>query len=129
MPFSMKPSSAICITLVFAAGQRALAVNDWSVPCTQGKCSWDLPADSGSSGSVDVVSFVFIQSYFSGPFADMKYLCIHSGVLSAQFRTLRLPLDGKLLRNATRLAQNKKSSSCARTTIQIVITSSRAMAQ
>lgn len=31
-----------------------MAVNDWSVPCTQGKCSWDLPADSGASGTVHI---------------------------------------------------------------------------
>ena len=52
----MKPSAGFCLTLVLAAGQRALAVNDWSVPCTQGKCSWDVPADSGASGSVQIVS-------------------------------------------------------------------------
>ncbi|KAI0276246.1 hypothetical protein BGY98DRAFT_1177851, partial [Russula aff. rugulosa BPL654] len=51
MPFSAKPSAAFCLTLFLAAGQRALAVNDWSVPCTQGKCSWDVPADTGTSGS------------------------------------------------------------------------------
>ncbi len=55
----MKPSTAFYLTLVFAAGQRALAVNDWTVPCIQGQCSWDLPAESGSSGSVKVVSLYF----------------------------------------------------------------------
>ena len=55
MPSYIKPSAAF-LTLVLAAGQRALAVNDWSVPCTQGKCSWDMPAESGASGSVQVVS-------------------------------------------------------------------------
>ncbi|KAF8502657.1 hypothetical protein F5888DRAFT_1800191 [Russula emetica] len=53
MPSCIKPSAAL-LTLVLAAGQRALAVNDWSVPCTQGKCSWDVPAESGSSGSVNI---------------------------------------------------------------------------
>ncbi|KAN0123083.1 hypothetical protein V8E52_003036 [Russula decolorans] len=53
MPSSIKPSAAL-LTLVLAAGQRALAVNDWSVPCTQGKCSWDVPAESGASGSVNI---------------------------------------------------------------------------
>ena len=56
MPFSMTPSAGLYLTLVLAAGQRALAVNDWSVPCTQGKCSWDVPAESGASGSVQIVS-------------------------------------------------------------------------
>jgi hypothetical protein len=55
MPSSMMPS-AVFLTLVLAAGQRALAANDWSVPCTQGKCSWDVPADTGASGSVQIVS-------------------------------------------------------------------------
>jgi hypothetical protein len=59
MPFSIKLSAAFCLTLVLTAGQRALAVNDWSVPCTQGKCSWDLPADSGASGTVHIVSLCF----------------------------------------------------------------------
>jgi len=54
MPFSIKLSATLCLTLVLAAGQRALAVNDWSVPCTQGKCSWDLPADSAASGTVHI---------------------------------------------------------------------------
>ncbi|KAF8502656.1 hypothetical protein F5888DRAFT_1110589 [Russula emetica] len=54
MPSSIKPSAAFYLTLVLAAGQRALAVNDWSVPCTQGKCSWDVPAESGASGSVQI---------------------------------------------------------------------------
>ncbi|KAF8496249.1 hypothetical protein F5888DRAFT_1946660 [Russula emetica] len=54
MPSSIKPSAAFYLALVLAAGQRALAVNDWSVPCTQGTCSWDLPAESGSSGSVNI---------------------------------------------------------------------------
>lgn len=56
MPFSVKPSAAFCLIIVLVVGRRALAVNDWSVPCTQGKCSWDLPADSGASGSVQIVS-------------------------------------------------------------------------
>ncbi|KAH9954479.1 hypothetical protein BC827DRAFT_1272621 [Russula dissimulans] len=39
--------------LVFVlAAQRALAANDWSVPCLQYQCSWDLPTDSGASGTV-----------------------------------------------------------------------------
>ncbi|KAH9975610.1 hypothetical protein BJV77DRAFT_1164270 [Russula vinacea] len=54
MTFTTKFSATLCLTLVLAAGRRALAVNDWSVPCTQGKCSWDLPADSSASGSVNI---------------------------------------------------------------------------
>jgi hypothetical protein len=55
MPSFTKPS-AVFLTLVLATGQRALAANDWSVPCIQGKCSWDVPTDSGTSGSVQIVS-------------------------------------------------------------------------
>ena len=62
MPSSIKLSAAF-LTLVLAAGQRALAVNDWSVPCTQGKCSWDVPADSGASGSVNIVSLRLLIPY------------------------------------------------------------------
>ena len=53
----MKTSAAL-FTLILAVGQRALAVNDWSVPCTQGKCSWDVPANSGASGSMQIVSLL-----------------------------------------------------------------------
>lgn len=63
MPFSIKPSAAFCLTLVLAVGRRALAVNDWSVPCTQGKCSWDLPADSGASGTMHIVSLLFLSAF------------------------------------------------------------------
>lgn len=59
MPFSIKPSTTFWLTLVLAAGRQALAVNDWSVPCTQGACSWDLPVDSVASGSVKIVSLCF----------------------------------------------------------------------
>jgi hypothetical protein len=60
MPFAIKPSAAFCLTLVLAAGRLALvAANDWSVPCTQGECSWDLPVESGASGTVHIVSLCF----------------------------------------------------------------------
>jgi hypothetical protein len=67
--------------------------------------------------------------HFSGPFADMIYLRIHSGVLPLRFRTLLLLLVGKLRRNATRLTQSKILTLCARTTIQTVITSFKVTAQ
>lgn len=34
----------------------ARALNDWSVPCFGGECSYDLPVTSQSSGSVKIVS-------------------------------------------------------------------------
>ena len=38
--------------LLIAVGQESLAVNvvnNWYAPFTQGQCSWDLRADSGTS--------------------------------------------------------------------------------
>jgi hypothetical protein len=49
------PSVTLYLALVLAAGQQALAINDWSIPCIQGQCSWDIPADSGASGTVHIV--------------------------------------------------------------------------
>jgi hypothetical protein len=132
MSFTTKFSATLCLTLVLAAGRRALAVNDWSVPCTQGKCSWDLPADSSASGALHIVSLCFTCAKhvaFHGHFADAIYLHTLSGVLPARFRTLPLLLDGKLLQTATRVPQRKKSSSCARTAIQTVTTSFKVEAQ
>ena len=97
MHFSIKFSGAL-LTLLLAAPLPALAMNDWSVPCTQGKCSWDLPTDSGASGSMLIVSMLCLcqaRRCFV-PFTDMTYLCVHSGVLSILFRTLPLQLVGKL---------------------------------
>ncbi|KAH8983480.1 hypothetical protein EDB92DRAFT_1575878 [Lactarius akahatsu] len=57
MPFSTKSSMVFYLAaLALTAGsrQRVLAANDWLVPCTQGQCSWDMPADSGSSGTLQV---------------------------------------------------------------------------
>ena len=98
MPFSAKPSAAFCLTLVLAAGQLALAVNGYSVPCTEGKCSRDVPADTDTSGFVQSVS---LCSTYAKHVADIICLRIHSGALSVRFRTLPLPPVGKLQRNAT----------------------------
>ncbi|KAI9463511.1 hypothetical protein F5148DRAFT_982388 [Russula earlei] len=54
MYLSTKPSVTPFLAFVLAVGQQALAVNDWSVPCIQGRCSWDLPADAGASGTVQI---------------------------------------------------------------------------
>ncbi|KAH9060372.1 hypothetical protein EDB83DRAFT_2520372 [Lactarius deliciosus] len=42
------------LALTAGSRQRVLAANDWLVPCTQGRCSWDLPADSGASGTLQI---------------------------------------------------------------------------
>jgi hypothetical protein len=57
--------SAAFIILALAASQQALAVNDWSVPCIQGKCSWDIPADTGASGSLKIVSLCLFMPSLS----------------------------------------------------------------
>ena len=62
MLFPAGSSATLCLALVLAVGQRALAANDWSAPCTQGKCSWDLPGDSGASGTVNIVSSCFTRA-------------------------------------------------------------------
>jgi hypothetical protein len=70
MLFTAGSSATLCLALVLVAGQRALAANDWSAPCTQGKCSWDLPGDSGASGTVHIVRLCFTCAKhvaFSGP--------------------------------------------------------------
>ncbi|KAI9437319.1 hypothetical protein H4582DRAFT_339196 [Lactarius indigo] len=57
MPFSTKTSMVFYLAaLALTAGSRhqVQATNDWLVPCTQGQCSWDLPADSGASGTLQV---------------------------------------------------------------------------
>ncbi|KAH8985709.1 hypothetical protein EDB92DRAFT_2116659 [Lactarius akahatsu] len=45
----------VALALTAGSRQRVLAANDWLVPCTQGQCSWDLPADSGASGTLQIV--------------------------------------------------------------------------
>lgn len=58
MPYSTKSSVVLylaALALTVGSHQRALAANDWLVPCMQGQCSWDLPADSGASGTLQVV--------------------------------------------------------------------------
>ena len=64
MHYSTKSSVVLYIValgLAVGSHQRVLAANDWLVPCVQGQCSWDLPADSGASGTVQLVRF---HSYF-----------------------------------------------------------------
>ena len=82
MLFSIKLSTAL-LTLVLATPLRAQALNDWSVPCTQGVCFWDLPAESGAEGWIKIVSVLYLYQARRGPvpFADIIYLRMHSGAL------------------------------------------------
>ncbi|KAA1475878.1 hypothetical protein DENSPDRAFT_883888 [Dentipellis sp. KUC8613] len=41
-------------SLLSLVGTQALAANDWAVPCLQGQCSYDLPASSGATATVQV---------------------------------------------------------------------------
>jgi len=65
MPCGMKSSATLYLALVLAAGQQALAANDWSIPCIQGQCSWDIPADAGASGTVHIVRLCMYQRYWA----------------------------------------------------------------
>lgn len=58
MPYNTKLSVVhyiAALALAVGSHQQVLAANDWLVPCTRGKCSWDLPADSGASGTLHIV--------------------------------------------------------------------------
>ena len=48
--------SAALLTLALATPLRAQVLNDWTIPCTQGVCSWNLPAESGTEGWIQIVS-------------------------------------------------------------------------
>ncbi|KAN0134687.1 hypothetical protein V8E53_007472 [Lactarius tabidus] len=57
MYYSTKPSVMhYLVALAFTVGSRqgVLAANDWLAPCLQGNCSWDLPSDSGTSGTLQI---------------------------------------------------------------------------
>jgi hypothetical protein len=124
MPYNKKPSVVLYIAvLALAVGshQRVRAANDWLVPCIQGQCSWDLPADSGASGSLKIVR-VF-------PHAP-TYILIFSRARSRAPapRSQTSPTrPGGGSRTATRLRRRRTSSSCAQTETRTAITSSRAV--
>ena len=82
MLLSIKLSVAL-LTLVLATPLRAQVVNDWSIPCTQGVCSWNLPAESGTEGWIQIVSVLHSYQSCRGlvPFADIIYLRVHSQAL------------------------------------------------
>lgn len=124
MPCSTRPSATLYLALVLAAAWQGQAVNDWSVPCIGGECSWDLPADSSSSGSIYIVRLSFCQrpSLFL-TFAD-RHTYTHSGDLPTPFLISPRPLAGKL-RVATRLPRRKTFGSFARMTTSTVAMSSK----
>jgi hypothetical protein len=124
MPSFIRPSATLHLALILAAGWQALAVNDWSIPCTHGECSWDLPPDSGASGSIHIVRLYFCQQ--PSLFLTLTDCAAHthSGVLPTRFRTSPRPLAGELLA-VTRFPRRKIFSSFARITIPTVTISSK----
>ena len=61
MYYSTKPSVMhylVALALTVGRYQLVLAANDWQIPCVQGQCSWDLPSDSGASGTLQIVCFL-----------------------------------------------------------------------
>lgn len=74
--------SLLALTLQVQTASAAIAplkLNDWSVPCFQGRCAYDLPeadvdnstsGSSGGSGSLQIVS----RFFFSFP-AHQLYIC------------------------------------------------------
>lgn len=66
----------------------AQALNDWTVPCFGGECSYDLPTSSQSSGSLKIVRTLL--------FSDSVNLIrpSNSGVLQTQSRMSPRPLAG-----------------------------------
>lgn len=124
MPCFIRPSATLHLALILAAGWQALAVNDWSIPCTQGECSWDLPPDSGASGSIHIVRLYFCQQPSLFRTLTDCAAHTHSGVLPTRFQTSPRPLAGELLA-ATRFPRHKIFSSFARITTPTVTTSSK----
>ena len=49
------------------------AANDWTKPCLQGVCSYDLPASTNASGSVQLVRISFLPS---PEFSSHNYACV-----------------------------------------------------
>lgn len=119
IPRATIPSVTLYLALVLAAAQQALAVNDWSIPCIQGQCSWDIPADSGASGTVKIVCCACARVI--GRFSEtlLIELRTRSGVRLTQFRTFPQLLAGRS-RVATQLPRSKTSSSCAKVTTPTV---------
>ncbi|TFY68013.1 hypothetical protein EVG20_g3723 [Dentipellis fragilis] len=48
-------STLAFVSILFAVGTaQTLPLNNWSVPCTQGQCSYDLPAHTLTSGTIQL---------------------------------------------------------------------------
>jgi hypothetical protein len=55
-------STTLASALILAYTHPALAANDWSIPCTDGACEYDLiPSSNTGGGNVKIVSFTPIR--------------------------------------------------------------------
>jgi hypothetical protein len=53
-------TTTLTSALLLAYAHTALAANDWSVPCTDGTCEYDLAASNTTAGgNVKIVCFCF----------------------------------------------------------------------
>lgn len=54
-------SAFTLVPLLFTLSVVNAATNDWSVPCNNGRCSYDMPANTnGAAGSVTIVSQLLV---------------------------------------------------------------------
>lgn len=94
--------------LLFTASlaSTALALNDWSKPCFNGECSYDLPSHAGGPvGSLKIVS-----SNYNLPVRLSLKIYIYSGVTTSMpSPILHLLRDGSYS-DATPMLYNKTSA-------------------
>ena len=95
----LSPMVATLIAFASLLPAVAFALNDWSVPCLQGQCAYDL-SSGGASGSMMIVS-----PLESRRFVDADALA-NSRAHLARYRTSLLPLGGPSL-IAIRMSRRK----------------------
>jgi hypothetical protein len=87
------------------------SANDWSVPCLDGTCQYDLPSTSGASGTLQVVRLTYSPTHFLYDIPAYVFSLFHSGEPS---RILLLLLVGIFLA-VLRMSSLRISDSFART--------------
>lgn len=53
--------ATLSIPLLAATLVAGLGHNDWDRPCLKGECAYDLPAHKGQSGTIKLVSILFVM--------------------------------------------------------------------
>lgn len=120
---------AACAASLMSGLGGVRAANDWSVPCVQGECSYDVSSPDGNNAatlkivrprclSLPSPRLLISQTLLIVSFALVSPLaerCLHSGARPAQFRILRPRRGGKSCL-ATPTAWIRTSASCACTT-------------